>query len=226
MEEGVLLGLSLRRVQEIDDRASGWIPRQLDPASENFGGHHLAGIARLSPGMTIEAATGPETLEKVRDEDPDAVLLDIKMPRMDGMELLRKVRQQSDMPVIFLTSKDDEIDELFGLKMGADENPQLKGLIEKILAAAPEYERITAFQAQYPFAFTRQAYQDLVDILLRNSVFGTGLAGINFFCVGFAFDPNPINFDHGKLIRHALGCRICNQYAAIILTGQALKARR
>ncbi|MEN0001882.1 MAG: response regulator transcription factor, partial [Pseudomonadota bacterium] len=44
-----------------------------------------------------------------------------KMPRMDGMELLRRLRQKSDLPVIFLTSKDDEIDELFGLKMGADD---------------------------------------------------------------------------------------------------------
>jgi two-component system response regulator ChvI len=43
------------------------------------------------------------------------------MPRMDGMELLRRLRQQTDMPVIFLTSKDEEIDELFGLKMGADD---------------------------------------------------------------------------------------------------------
>ena len=43
------------------------------------------------------------------------------MPRMDGMELLRRLRQKSDIPVIFLTSKDDEIDELFGLKMGADD---------------------------------------------------------------------------------------------------------
>src|SRR5580693_189027 len=43
------------------------------------------------------------------------------MPRMDGMETLRRLRQKSDMPVIFLTSKDEEIDELFGLKMGADE---------------------------------------------------------------------------------------------------------
>jgi two-component system response regulator ChvI len=43
------------------------------------------------------------------------------MPRMDGMELLRRVRQKTDMPVIFLTSKDEEIDELFGLKMGADD---------------------------------------------------------------------------------------------------------
>src|SRR5690606_21814496 len=45
----------------------------------------------------------------------------IKMPRMDGMELLRRLRQKSDVPVIFLTSKDEEIDELFGLKMGADD---------------------------------------------------------------------------------------------------------
>ena len=51
----------------------------------------------------------------------DSAILDIKMPRMDGMELLRRLRQQTDMPVIFLTSKDEEIDELFGLKMGADD---------------------------------------------------------------------------------------------------------
>ena len=48
-------------------------------------------------------------------------IFDIKMPRMDGMELLRRIRQKTDLPVIFLTSKDDEIDELFGLKMGADD---------------------------------------------------------------------------------------------------------
>jgi two-component system response regulator ChvI len=52
---------------------------------------------------------------------PDLAIFDIKMPRMDGMELLRRLRQISDIPVIFLTSKDDEIDELFGLKMGADD---------------------------------------------------------------------------------------------------------
>jgi two-component system response regulator ChvI len=52
---------------------------------------------------------------------PNLAILDIKMPRMDGMELLRRLRQKTDLPVIFLTSKDDEIDELFGLKMGADD---------------------------------------------------------------------------------------------------------
>jgi two-component system, OmpR family, response regulator ChvI len=55
------------------------------------------------------------------ENPPDLATLDIKMPRMDGMETLRRLRQKSDMPVIFLTSKDEEIDELFGLKMGADD---------------------------------------------------------------------------------------------------------
>jgi two-component system response regulator ChvI len=52
---------------------------------------------------------------------PDLGVFDIKMPRMDGMDLLQRLRQKSKMPVIFLTSKDDEIDELMGLRMGADD---------------------------------------------------------------------------------------------------------
>lgn len=64
---------------------------------------------------------GVAALEALTEEPADLGIFDIKMPRMDGMELLRRVRQQSDMPVIFLTSKDEEIDELFGLKMGADD---------------------------------------------------------------------------------------------------------
>ncbi|MFT7593635.1 MAG: two-component system response regulator ChvI [Paracoccaceae bacterium] len=52
---------------------------------------------------------------------PDMAVLDIKMPRMDGMDLLQRLRQKTQMPVIFLTSKDDEIDEVLGLRMGADD---------------------------------------------------------------------------------------------------------
>jgi two-component system response regulator ChvI len=55
------------------------------------------------------------------DNPPDLAVLDIKMPRMDGMELLRRLREKSDLPVIFLTSKDDEIDQALGLAMGADD---------------------------------------------------------------------------------------------------------
>ena len=64
---------------------------------------------------------GAAALEGLSEKPSDLAIFDIKMPRMDGMELLRRLRQESEMPVIFLTSKDDEIDELFGLKMGADD---------------------------------------------------------------------------------------------------------
>ncbi|MEM7775964.1 MAG: response regulator transcription factor [Pseudomonadota bacterium] len=64
---------------------------------------------------------GAAALDGLLEEPADLGIFDIKMPRMDGMELLRRVRQTTDMPVIFLTSKDEEIDELFGLKMGADD---------------------------------------------------------------------------------------------------------
>jgi two-component system response regulator ChvI len=79
-------------------------------------------IALESEGYRVETYTdGASALEGLQTRPPNLAILDIKMPRMDGMELLRRLRQKSDLPVIFLTSKDDEIDELFGLKMGADD---------------------------------------------------------------------------------------------------------
>ncbi|MEM7427850.1 MAG: response regulator transcription factor [Pseudomonadota bacterium] len=79
-------------------------------------------IALEAEGYGLQTySDGASALQGLSDNPPDMAIFDIKMPRMDGMELLRRVRQSSDMPVIFLTSKDDEIDELFGLKMGADD---------------------------------------------------------------------------------------------------------
>ncbi|SON58388.1 Transcriptional regulatory protein BaeR [Hartmannibacter diazotrophicus] len=79
-------------------------------------------IALESEGYRVDTYTdGASALDGLAKAPADMAILDIKMPRMDGMELLRRLRQKSDMPVIFLTSKDDEIDELFGLKMGADD---------------------------------------------------------------------------------------------------------
>jgi two-component system, OmpR family, response regulator ChvI len=82
-----------------------------------------------SLGMALEAegykvrtySDGAAALEALSREPADLAILDIKMPRMDGLELLRRLRQTTDIPVIFLTSKFEEIDELFGLKMGADD---------------------------------------------------------------------------------------------------------
>jgi len=79
-------------------------------------------IALESEGYRVQTYTdGASALDGLQGDVPDLAIFDIKMPRMDGMELLRRLRQTSDLPVIFLTSKDDEIDELFGLKMGADD---------------------------------------------------------------------------------------------------------
>src|ERR1700681_3075344 len=64
---------------------------------------------------------GASALDGFKTSLPALAIVDIKMPRMDGMELVRRLRQKSDVPVIFLTSKDDEFSELFGLKLGADD---------------------------------------------------------------------------------------------------------
>ncbi|NJC33324.1 two-component system response regulator ChvI [Sphingomonas jejuensis] len=66
-------------------------------------------------------ADGEAALKALLDNPPDLVVSDIKMPRMDGLELLRRLREKSPVPMIFLTSKDDELDEALGLAMGADD---------------------------------------------------------------------------------------------------------
>ncbi len=79
-------------------------------------------IALQSEGFITRVYTDGETaLKAFTDDCPDVGVFDIKMPRMDGMELLRRLREFSSMPVIFLTSKDDELDEALGLAMGADD---------------------------------------------------------------------------------------------------------
>ena len=99
--------------------------------------YHMANIALVdddrsiltSVKMTLEGegfeidtySDGQSALEAFYRKQPDIVVLDIKMPRMDGMDLLQKMRPKISSPVIFLTSKDDEIDEVLGLRMGADD---------------------------------------------------------------------------------------------------------
>ena len=73
-------------------------------------------------GFDVDTYTdGQSALDAFSRSMSDLAILDIKMPRMDGMDLLQRLRQKSSLPVIFLTSKDDEIDEILGLRMGADD---------------------------------------------------------------------------------------------------------
>ena len=79
-------------------------------------------LALESQGHAVKAYfDGASGLAALENDPPDLAILDVKMPRMDGMEVLRRLRRASDLPVIILTSKDDEIDELLGFNLGADD---------------------------------------------------------------------------------------------------------
>ncbi|HEY1926017.1 MAG TPA: response regulator transcription factor [Caulobacteraceae bacterium] len=113
-------------------------------------------LALESHGHTVKAyydgATGLAALET---EPPDLAILDVKMPRLDGMEVLRRLRQTSSVPVIILTSKDDEIDEILGFNLGADDYIRKpfsqRLLIERVKAvlrrANPDEEDVLASPA-------------------------------------------------------------------------------
>lgn len=70
---------------------------------------------------TVTAADGMEALEKVKEEAPDLIILDVMMPRMDGFEALQEIRKTSKVPVIMLTAKEEEHDRIKGLELGADD---------------------------------------------------------------------------------------------------------
>jgi len=71
--------------------------------------------------LTRVYSDGEAALKALTDNPPDLAIFDVKMPRMDGLELLRRLREKQSTPVIFLTSKDDELDEALGLALGADD---------------------------------------------------------------------------------------------------------
>ncbi len=96
-------------------------------------------IALEKEGFNVQTyLDGESALIGLSRRPPDLAVVDIKMPKMDGEELLKKLRKKTSLPVIFLTSKDDEIDELLGLKLGADDFVKKSGgfsikvLIERI----------------------------------------------------------------------------------------------
>jgi two-component system response regulator ChvI len=106
-------------------------------------------MALEAEGFDVQTYSGGvEALDALGRKPVDLAILDIKMPRMDGMELLEKLRQKSNMPVIFLTSKDDEFDELLGLRVGADDYIKKpfsqRLLIERIRAVLRRRDLATA----------------------------------------------------------------------------------
>jgi two-component system response regulator ChvI len=118
-------------------------------------------------GYQVRSYTdGVSALSALNTTPPDLAILDIKMPRMDGLELLRRLRQTSDMPVIFLTSKDEEIDELMGLNAGADD------YIRKPFSQRLLLERVKAIlrRAEAKAADTQARAEQVKQILTRGEL--------------------------------------------------------
>ena len=107
---------------------------------------------------------GAEALDGLGRQPVDLAILDIKMPRMDGMELLKRLRQKGDLPVIFLTSKDDEIDEMLGLRMGADD------YIKKPFSQRLLIERIRAVLRRHDTARAESDNGEGEDIMRRRDL--------------------------------------------------------
>jgi two-component system response regulator ChvI len=121
-------------------------------------------LALESHGHAVTAYyDGASGLSALESDPPDVAILDVKMPRMDGMEVLRRLRQTSNVPVIILTSKDEEIDEILGFNLGADDyihKPfSQRLLIERVKAvlrrAAPEEDDAGAPGSGAPRAIKR-----------------------------------------------------------------------
>jgi two-component system response regulator ChvI len=119
-------------------------------------------ITLEAEGFEVETYNdGQSALDAFNRRLPDMAVLDIKMPRMDGMDLLQRLRQKTNMPVIFLTSKDDEIDELLGLRMGADD------YIRKPFSQRLLVERIRALLRRQEFRQGAEAPQNEESRLLE-----------------------------------------------------------
>jgi two-component system OmpR family response regulator len=98
------------------------MPRTILIADDDPHIRQLLVFAFAKAGLdTIEAADGEAAIEAVAAHRPDLIVLDINMPRMDGLEVCRKLRADGDLPILFLSSRDDEIDRVVGIELGGDD---------------------------------------------------------------------------------------------------------
>ncbi|MGR3484560.1 MAG: response regulator transcription factor [Paracoccaceae bacterium] len=132
-------------------------------------------ITLEAEGFEVETYNdGQQAFDAFNRKMPDMAVLDIKMPRMDGMDLLQRLRQKTTMPVIFLTSKDDEVDEVLGLRMGADDYVRKpfsqRLLVERIRALLRRQEAIAGDAAPVPEESKEMTRGSLTMDPLRHSV--------------------------------------------------------
>lgn len=94
-----------------------------------------------------QAADGMEALEVFKKENPDLIILDLMLPKLDGLEVCKAIRQKSNVPIIMVTARDEEIDKLLGLELGADDYITKPFSLREIKARIKAVLRRTGFQA-------------------------------------------------------------------------------
>jgi two-component system KDP operon response regulator KdpE len=121
----------------------------------------------LEGARVASAANGKEALERAREDMPDVVLLDIMMPKMDGFEALKQLRQFSQVPVLILTAKDDEDDRVRGLELGADDYiskpfshrelvSRIRAVLRRHYTAPPVTQTLVKIDARLQIDFARR----------------------------------------------------------------------
>ena len=108
---------------------------------------------------TITASQGLAALQMARDQAPDLVVLDIGLPEMDGLEVCRQLRVNSDLPVLFLTARDDEVDRIVGLELGADDYVTKPFSPRELVARVKAILKRTARAATTPQTLSRGQLQ-------------------------------------------------------------------
>jgi two-component system, OmpR family, response regulator len=147
------------------------MPRTILVADDDPHIRQLLVFALAKAGLgTIEASDGEAALAAVATHAPDLLVLDINMPRMDGIEVCRRLRAEGDLPILFLSSRDDEIDRVVGIELGADDyvtkpfSPRevvarVMAILRRVAAHPPQVERAGATIRHGRLALDPEAWQ-------------------------------------------------------------------
>jgi two-component system KDP operon response regulator KdpE len=129
--------------------------------------HFMRMNLELEGAQVLSAANGKEALERVREDLPDVVLLDVMMPQMDGFEALKRLRSFSQVPVLILTARDDEEDRIKGLELGADDYigkpfshrelvSRIRAVLRRYAAAPPTPQSVITVDERLTIDFARR----------------------------------------------------------------------
>jgi two-component system, OmpR family, response regulator len=105
-----------------DDLPEKALTRRILTVDDDLHIREVIRVALSKAGMTVfEARDGKQALARFAGDRPDLIILDIGMPELDGLDVCRQIRKSSDVPILFLTARDEEIDRILGLEMGGDD---------------------------------------------------------------------------------------------------------